>query len=62
MDTGTSRYDREVLGQDHFEGRAGIAGLAGSVGTSGVARAYLDGKWGRIAKASVPAEWRRAFG
>jgi hypothetical protein len=63
VSTATNGYCRQVLGQDHFEGRAAaIAGLVGSVCTTGVSREYLARHCKRVAKVKVPAEWRRAIG
>ncbi len=63
IDTDTNPYYRQVLGQDHFEGRAtAIAGLVSSVCTTGVSRDYLAKKCERVAKGAVPAEWLRAIG
>ena len=63
IDTDTNGYYRQVFGQDHFEGRAAaIAGLVGSVCTTGISREYLRANCKGVAKATVPAEWRRAIG
>jgi hypothetical protein len=63
IDTSTNRYYLEVLGKDHFEGRAtAIVGLVGSVCTTGISRDYLQAKCKRIAKPKVPRQWRRAIG
>lgn len=63
IDTGTNAYYRQVLGKDHFEGRAAaLSALANSVCTTGIARAYLALNCKRVAKARVPAAWLRAIG
>ena len=63
IDTDTNAYYHQVFGQDHFEGRAAaIQGLASSVCTTAVSRAYLRANCKRVARASVPDEWRRAIG
>lgn len=63
IDTATNRYYRDTFGQDHFEGRAtAIQGLVGSVCTTGVSRQFLREQCRRVAKRSVPAEWRQAIG
>lgn len=63
IDAGTNDYYRRVLGRDDFEGRAtAIEGLAGSVCTTGISRDYLRQNCKRVARAAVPAEWRRAIG
>ncbi len=62
IDAATNGYYRR-LGHDHFEGRAAaVAGQAGSVCTTGVSREYLRACCTRVAKAGVPAAWRRAIG
>lgn len=49
--------------QDCFEGRAtAIAGCVGSVCTCGISREYLRTCCRRVAKAKVPAQWRKAIG
>lgn len=63
IDTDTNAYYRQVFGQDHIEGRAAaIAGLVGSACTTGISGAYLRANCKRVAKATVPAAWRRAIG
>jgi hypothetical protein len=63
VDTDTRSYYLAVFGRDEYEGRAtAIAGLVGSVCTTGISRAYLRANCRRVAKATVPAEWRRAIG
>ena len=63
IDTSTNAYHLDVLGKDHFEGRAtAIEGLVGSVCTTGISREYLRGNCERVARAKVPAEWRGAIG
>ena len=63
IDTSTNAYHLDVLGKDHFEGRAtAIAGLVGSVCTTGISREYLRRNCERVARAKVPAEWRGAIG
>lgn len=63
IDAGTNHYYLRVLGQDHFEGRAtAIEGLVGSVCTTGVSRGYLRKNCKRVARSSVPEEWRNAIG
>ncbi len=63
IDAGTNRYYLDHFGLDHFEGRAtAIAGLVGSVCTTGISRAYLKAKCRRVARAKVPADWRKAIG
>ncbi len=58
IDTRTNHYHR-----DHFEGRAtAIAGLVGSVCTTGIARDFLIAQCRRVARAAVPADWRKAIG
>ena len=62
IDTDTNAYYRQVIGKDHFEGRAtAIAGLVGSVCTTGISRAYLKAECRRVPRARVPAEWRKAI-
>ena len=63
IDPTTNGYYRQVLGQDHFEGRAAaVAGQAGSVCTTAVSREYLGECCKRVAKDRVPAAWLRAIG
>jgi hypothetical protein len=63
IDTSTNSYYRTILGKDHFEGRAtAIAGLVSSTCTTGVSREFLRKECRRVAKAKVPAQWRRAIG
>jgi hypothetical protein len=63
INTATNRYYLKMLGKDHFECRAtAIEGLVGSVCSTAVSREYLEANSKRVAKASVPAEWRRAIG
>lgn len=63
IDTSTNAYCLDVLGRDHFEGRAtAIEGLVGSVCTTGISRVYLRKNCERVARAKVPAEWRGAIG
>lgn len=63
IDTGTNSYYVRNFGKDHFEARAtAIAGLVSSVCTTGVSREFLKANCKRIARAMVPAEWRRAIG
>jgi hypothetical protein len=63
IDTGTNRYCLDHFGQDHFEGRAtAIAGLVGSVCTTGISRGFLKAQCRRVARAKVPADWRKAIG
>ncbi len=57
IDTSTNRYYL-----DHFEGRAtAIAGLVGSVCTTGISRDFLKAQCRRVARAKVPADWRKAI-
>ena len=61
--TDTNAYYRATFGKDQFEGRAtAIAGQVGSVCTTGVSRAFLKTMCRRVARARVPAEWRKAIG
>ncbi len=63
IDTDTNRYYFDVLGKDHFEGRAtAIAGLVGSLCTTGISREYLHLHCKRVARSKVPVEWQRAIG
>jgi hypothetical protein len=63
IDTASNAYYRQVLGKDHFEGRAtAIEGQVGSTCTTGISREYLTENCKRIARARVPAEWLRAIG
>jgi hypothetical protein len=63
IDTSTNAYYRKVLGKDYFEGRAtAIEGQVGSVCTTGISREYLTENCKRVARAKVPADWRRAIG
>jgi hypothetical protein len=63
IDTASNDYYRRVLGRDHFDGiAAAIEGQVGSVCTTGISREYLAENCERVARASVPAEWRRAIG
>lgn len=63
VETTTNSYYRQVLGKDHFEGRAtAIAGQRGSVCTTGVSREFLRENCRRVAKAKVPYDWLRAIG
>jgi hypothetical protein len=63
IDTATNAYYRQVLGQDHFEGRAtAIEGQVGSVCTTAISREYLARHCKRVARAKVPADWLRAIG
>jgi hypothetical protein len=63
IDTATNAYYQQVLGHDTFEGRAtAIAGQVGSVCTTGIGREYLALNCKRVARARVPAAWRRAIG
>jgi hypothetical protein len=63
IDTSTNDYYLRNFNKDHFEGRASaIAGEVGSVCTTGIAREFLRKKCKRVAKSSVPAEWRKAIG
>src|SRR5437879_1446124 len=63
LDTATNPFYLDVLGKDHFEGRAtAIAGLVGSVCTTGISREFLRTNCKRVARAKVPGEWRRAIG
>jgi hypothetical protein len=63
VDTDTRGYYLAALGRDEYEGRAAaIAGLVGSVCTTGISRAYLRANCKRVARASVPSDWRRAIG
>ena len=63
IDASTNRYYRDVLGKDHFEGRAtAIAGLVGSVCTTGISREFLRRNCKRVAKSKVPGDWLRAIG
>lgn len=62
IDTDTNVYHRQVLYKDHFEGRAtAVAGQVGSVCTTGISREFLRKNCKRVAKANVPANWRRAI-
>jgi len=62
IDTATNAYYLDVLAKDYFEGRAtAIAGLVGSVCTTGISRGFLGTTCRRVARAKVPAEWRRAI-
>lgn len=63
IDPATNDHYRRYFGQDRFEGRAAaVAGQAASVCTTGVSREYLRACCTRVAKAGVPAAWRRAIG
>jgi hypothetical protein len=63
IDTDTRGYYLATFGRDEYEGRAtAIAGLVGSVCTTGISRDYLKRNCRRVAKATVPADWRRAIG
>jgi hypothetical protein len=63
IDAASNAYYLGNFGKDHFEGRAtAIIGLLGSVCTTGIAREYLREKCKRVAKKSVPEEWRQAIG
>jgi hypothetical protein len=63
IDTTSNAYYRTTIGKDHFDGRAtAIEGLRGSVCTTGISREFLRLNCRWVAKASVPAEWRRAIG
>lgn len=63
IDSSTNTYYRRLLGKDHFEARAtAIAGQVGSVCRTGVSREFLKANCKRIARATVPAEWRLAIG
>ena len=63
IDTSTNAYYLDNFGKDHFEGRAtAIEGLVGSVCTTGISREFLRENCQRVARARVPAEWRRAIG
>lgn len=63
IDQESNAYYRQVLGQDHFEGRAtAIASLLSSTCTTAISRAYLQTECKRVARARVPAATRRAIG
>lgn len=63
IESSTNAYYLDVFGKDHFEGRAtAIENLVGSVCTTGISREFLRTKCKRVARANVPAEWRRAIG
>ena len=63
IDTSTNRYYLDIFGEDHFEGRGtAIKGQVGSVCTTGVSRDYLRENCKRLAKNTVPGQWRRAIG
>jgi len=63
IDTSTNRYYLRHFSKDHFEGRAtAIANQVGSVCTTGVSREFLRTNCKRVAKATVPEQWRRAIG
>jgi hypothetical protein len=63
IDTSTNRYHLDVLGKDHFEGRAtAIEGQVGSVCTTGISREFLRTNCKRVAKATLPKVWRMAIG
>jgi hypothetical protein len=62
-DTATNTYYWTNFRKDHLEGRAtAIEGQVGSVCTTGISREFLRLNCRRVAKANVPAEWRRAIG
>jgi hypothetical protein len=62
VDSSTNRYYRTTFGKDQYEGRAtAIAGQVGSVCTTGVSSAFLKKECRRVARASVPAKWRKAI-
>jgi len=63
IDTDTNGFHLRHFGKDHFEGRAtAIASLVASVCTTGVSREFLRSNCKRVARARVPAEWRKAIG
>jgi hypothetical protein len=63
VDRATNAYYWTNFGKDDVEGRAtAIEGQLGSVCTTGISREFLRLNCRRIAKANVPAEWRRAIG
>jgi len=63
IDTSTNAYYLDNFRKDQFEGRAtAIAELIGSVCTTGISREFLRTNCKRVARANVPAEWRRAIG
>jgi hypothetical protein len=63
IDTSTNRYYLDNFGKDHFEGRAtAIAGQVGSVCTTGVSREYMRQNCKRLARTTVPHDWRKAIG
>ena len=63
IDTSTNRYYLRHFNKDHFEGRAtAIANQVGSVCTTGVSREFLRTNCKRVAKATVPEQWRTAIG
>jgi hypothetical protein len=63
IDTSTNRYYLDVLGKDHFEGRAtAIAVQIGSVCTTGISREFLRRSCKRVAMSKVPGDWLKAIG
>ena len=63
IDTTSRSYYLATLGRDEYEGRAtAIAGLVGSVCTTGISRDFLKAQCRRVARAKVPADWRKAIG
>jgi hypothetical protein len=63
IDTTTNRYYLDNFGKDQFEGRAtAIERLVGSVCTTGVSRKFLRLNCKRLARKTVPDDWRKAIG
>ena len=63
INSSTNRSYLDHFDHDHFEGRAtAIAGLVGSVCTTGISRDFLRAECRRVARAAVPADWRKAIG
>jgi hypothetical protein len=63
IDTTTNAYCLENFGKDYFEGRASaIQGLVSSVCTTCISRAFLRKNCKQVARARVPAVWKRAMG
>lgn len=63
IDTTTNDYYLRHFSKDQFEGRAtAIARQVGSVCTTGISREFLRANCEKVAKARVPAKWRKAIG